>query len=154
MGGGITSLYAGKKKATLPGIFVSTGAMGVFLGTFLPINLPFSPLRLSILAILIIILIGWNTPPKISYEKAEPLKLLPPQRKQRMFLISFFILLSIFIRSFIGFIVTFPRKVGFVLGLIFTLGVMCGKAFGGVLADKFGFEKVGITSLALSSILL
>ncbi|MDR2189967.1 MAG: hypothetical protein LBP53_01965 [Candidatus Peribacteria bacterium] len=51
VGGGSIALQLGHKKATLPGIFVSTGAMGIFLGTFLPVNVPFSPLWLSILAI-------------------------------------------------------------------------------------------------------
>jgi FSR family fosmidomycin resistance protein-like MFS transporter len=50
--------------------------------------------------------------------------------------------------------VVFPWKIGFVLGFVFTLGVIFGKSFGWVLADKFGFGKVWITSLLISSFLL
>jgi FSR family fosmidomycin resistance protein-like MFS transporter len=128
--------------------------MGVFLGTFLPISFPFSPLWLGIPAMVMILLLWWNEVPKFHYEKAEPLSLLPSKKQQRILFICFFILLSIFIRSFIGFMVSFPWKVGFMLGLIFTLGVIFGKALGGVLADRFGLEKVGITSLVISAGLL
>ncbi|MDR2189966.1 MAG: hypothetical protein LBP53_01960 [Candidatus Peribacteria bacterium] len=92
--------------------------------------------------------------PTLHYEAAESFSALVPKKQHALVCISFFLLLSIFIRSFMGFMVTFPRKVGFLLGVVFTLSVMCGKAFGGVLADKFGFEKVGISSLAIASVLL
>jgi FSR family fosmidomycin resistance protein-like MFS transporter len=106
------------------------------------------------LALLTFAGIWWTKLPHLQYAQAAPLSTFSSTKQQRFFLICFFILLSIFIRSFIGFMVHFPRKTGFLLGFIFTFSVIFGKAFGGILADRFGFEKVGMGSLAISAVLL
>jgi FSR family fosmidomycin resistance protein-like MFS transporter len=120
VGGGLIALHLGKKKATLPGIFVSTGAMGVFLGTFLPVYTSFSPRYLLGLGVLTFLFLLITKLPSLQWEKAEVISSLKPSLQHRIFLICFFILLSIFIRSVIGFLVPFPRKSGFLLGFLFT----------------------------------
>ncbi|MDR2415513.1 MAG: hypothetical protein LBD75_02645 [Candidatus Peribacteria bacterium] len=120
VGGGMISLHLGKRKATLPGIFVSTGAMGVFLGTFLPVYTSFSLRYLVGLALLTFFFLLITKIPPLQQEKAETLPSQHSSIQYWIVLICFFILLSIFIRSVIGFLVPFPRKSGFLLGFLFT----------------------------------
>ncbi len=148
IGGATICLNITPKKATAPGIFVSPGAMGLFLGVLVG-KTGLMPLSYSIaLVILSIILIFITKTPKIDYQR----KVI--QKLKIFWLILTLILLSVVIRSFIGFMVVFPWKSKLILGIIFTLGVVFGKIFGGILADKFGLMKIGVSSLLISAFLL
>jgi FSR family fosmidomycin resistance protein-like MFS transporter len=63
--------------------------------------------------------------------------------------IAILLLLSIIIRSFVGFIVNYPWKV-WTLVIIFTIAIVLWKALWWVFADKFGWKKVWVISLLLS----
>ncbi|NTV31201.1 MFS transporter [candidate division WWE3 bacterium] len=60
------------------------------------------------------------------------------------------VLLSISIRSLVGSVLIFPWKTNIDLLIILTGAVVLGKGLGGILADKFGWVKIGVGSLALS----
>ncbi|MCX6748941.1 MAG: hypothetical protein NT076_05025 [Candidatus Pacearchaeota archaeon] len=148
IGGGTISLNITPKKATAPGIYVAPGAIGLFLGILIG-KKELLPIMFSIiLLILTLILVLVTAQPKIDYKQKQ-------LKKSNIFwLIVIFILLSVIIRSFIGFMIVFPWKSNLTLGILFILGVFLGKAFGGILGDKFGWMKVGVTSLLISAFLL
>lgn len=148
IGGGTISLNITPKKATAPGIYVAPGAIGLFLGVLIG-KQGLLPIIYSILLLIItFVLILITTKPKIDYQRRKI-------KKSNLFwLIIIFILLSVIIRSFIGFMIIFPWKSKLLLGIIFVIGVFLGKALGGVLGDKFGWLRVGVTSLLASAFLL
>lgn len=148
IGGGTISLNITPKKATAPGIYVAPGAIGLFLGVLmgkqglLPMVYPIILLFIAFILILI------TTKPKIDYQRRKI-------KKSNIFwLVIIFILLSVIIRSFVGFMIIFPWKSKLLLGIVFAMGVFLGKAFGGFLGDKFGWLRVGVASLLISSFLL
>lgn len=145
----VISLNLWERKATIPWIFVSTWAMWVFLGTYLPLNYELSLFYFLGLWLISLILILFTKSPELNYKKLDDSK-----NTKLLIIICFFILTCICIRSIIGFIVPFTWKQGFVLGFIFTIAVLLWKAFGWIFGDKFGFEKTWIVSLSISSILL
>jgi MFS transporter, FSR family, fosmidomycin resistance protein len=148
IGGGTISLNIIPKKATAPGIYVAPGAIGLFLGVLIGKKELF-PLTYSIfLLVLTLFLVLITNEPKIDYQRKQV-------KKSNIFwLIIIFILISVIIRSFIGFMIIFTWKSNFILSVIFVIGVFLGKALGGVLGDKFGWMKLGVTSLLISAFLL
>ena len=62
--------------------------------------------------------------------------------------------ISIVVRSIGGSAIVYTWKSTFILGLLYVISVVIGKAFGGLIADKFGLGKVAIVSLAISSLCL
>ena len=150
IGGGTISLNLTPKKAAAPGIFVAPGAVGLLIGILMGkggnfVSWPFI-IALSILAILILTI----KHPEIDYKK--------PQKQEdeiNYFLLIFILIfLSIIIRSFIGFIVSFPWKSDMNLLIILTAAVVLGKGLGGIFADKFGWIKTATITLLLSIPLL
>ncbi|MDR2640451.1 MAG: hypothetical protein LBC61_03935 [Candidatus Peribacteria bacterium] len=79
------------------------------------LNYNISLLYPSILAVFSITSIFLTKLPNFEIEKSKI------KKESLVFIICFFILLSILIRSFIGFMVVFPWKIGFLLGFIFTI---------------------------------
>jgi len=147
VGGGTISLNLTPKKATAPGIFVAPGALGLFVGTIIGKLGYFVKWEFILLIIFICIILFFTKIPKINYKQEKA--------KTNYFeLILLLLLVSIVIRSFIGLVLVFPWKTQLVLAVILTLSVVLGKAFGGILADKFGFKKIAVISLILSAPLL
>lgn len=64
------------------------------------------------------------------------------------------LLLSIAIRSLIGLALTFPWQANLELLASFTLAVVLGKGFGGILADRFGWINVSVPSLFIASLFI
>ena len=54
----------------------------------------------------------------------------------------------------VGTLLVLPWKTDFNLLLMLTSAVVLGKAFGGILADKFGWIKIAIPALIISAPLL
>jgi FSR family fosmidomycin resistance protein-like MFS transporter len=148
IGGGTISLNITPKKATAPGIYVAPGALGLFAGILIG-KQGLLPMGYSIILLLLTFgLILITATPKIDYRRRKT------ERTNIFWLIIIFILLSVIIRSFIGFMIIFPWKTNLILGIILVIGVFLGKAFGGILGDKFGWMRVGVTSLLISAFLL
>ena len=149
--GGVNIYALSNRKAFLNGLFVAPGALGIFLGTSFHTELivTYLPLILIIFSIVLLFLI----------QKKEINKELEKSKKgnfsnSTIAVIVALIGLSIIIRSIGGSAIIYTWKSRFVLGLIYTLSIVIGKAFGGLLADKFGFLKVVLLSLACSAICL
>lgn len=149
VGGGIDILNISDKKATLSGIFVSTGAIGIFLGGKLLLT-GFNGYYIVVLILLISsILLFWlysQIKGKVSNSKIKKIEL---GKNEWIAIICIFT--TVCIRSYVGMILSFTWKSSFVYALLAVLGVVIGKMLGGIIGDKIGFEKISI-SLLISAI--
>lgn len=148
--GGVNIYGMSKGKAFLNGLFVAPGALGIFLGTTFhdELIITYLPIFLIFVAITLLAFIQKQDPNK--EKKKKEIKL----NKSAIALIVILIGTSIIVRSIGGSAIVYTWKSGFVLGLIYTISIVIGKAFGGLLADKFGFLKVALIALACSTICL
>lgn len=148
LGGGITVLNLKPGNASLSGIYVSTGALGLLIGILSGKSLYFSvvPFAMLLIAASFIILrikrphIDYNFRAEVNFDKFS------------IVLICIFV--SIEIRSLVGFMLAYSWKSDVFLLIIFTAAVAMGKAFGGILGDRFGWSRVTICSLLISAPLL
>lgn len=149
--GGVNIFGLSDRKAFLNGLFVAPGALGIFLGTTFHDELivTYLPVILIIISIALLFLV----------QKRKIDKELEENRKGNFnnFSIALIVILigiSIIVRSIGGSAIIYTWKSGFALGVIYTISIVIGKAFGGLLADKFGLLKVALISLACSAICL
>lgn len=147
IGGGTIALSLGKKKATIPGIFVAPGALGLLVGLLIGKGGYFSVLPFLLIISLICILIYAIKLPEINYNN----QYVNPNYFEYALLL---LLLTITFRSVIGLVITLPWKTNLYLLILFTFGIFFGKALGGYLGDKFGWKNVSIFSLLISAPLL
>jgi len=149
VGAGLETLSLSRDRAGPLGLFVSPGAIGLFLGvlcgksTWIPLwALP------VILVVTAAALIGTGIPrcaPPLGCEGA----------KIRAIGVPLLMLLAVVVlRSYVGMSLTFPWKSEGRWALVLTLALAAGKAAGGYLADHFGFLRVAGGSLLLAAILL
>lgn len=149
--GGVNIYSLSDRKAFFNGLFVAPGALGIFLGTTFCDKLitTYLPLILIIISVVLLFLV----------QKPEIDKKLEENKKDNFnnFSIALIVILigiSIIVRSIGGSAVIYTWKRGFALGFIYAISIVIGKAFGGLLADKFGLLKVALISLACSAICL
>ena len=154
VGGGIDVLNISDRKATLPGIFVATGALGLYVGaqcnTLGWNRYPVTAVVLLLAAATLVWLyrkahgsfaIRNATPPILrDYPRAE-------------LIIAGCMLLTIGIRGGFGLVMNFTWKNGFRIGLITVCAVVLGKMLGGVVGDRLGWRRTTVISLALSAVL-
>ena len=151
VGGGSLVLSLKTRRATFIGIFVAPGALGLAVGSLLSISgidiyYWFFPLLLVIISLLIYFI---NTPNfNRTFEKSLSNNL------SYSILIIALIMLPITVRSLIGLSIDFPWKENKTLLFILVSSLALGKVFGGILADRFGLLRVGVSGLLISSPLL
>lgn len=149
--GGVNIYSISNRKAFLNGLFVAPGAMGIFLGTTFHNELFFTYLPIILIIISIVSLLfvqSYNVNDALNKMKKSKIKL------KNIMLIIVLIGISIVVRSIGGSAIKYTWKTGFVLGFIYTICVVLGKAFGGLIADKFGLSKVATIALAVSAMCL
>ena len=152
IGGGIDVLNISDRKATHSGIFVSTGALGIFLGSkaaaIKNINyiLVFLVAIMAILAALIFVLFKKN---RASVRNAQ---IVFPDLDLISYIIIVCLAMTVCLRSYVGLILNYEWKGNGILSLLFIFGVVFGKMLGGVFGDRFGFLKTSVISLSVSSI--
>jgi len=149
VGGGSLVLSLENRKATFSGLFVAPGGVGLALGTFFAAsrtNIYFMLFPI-VLIILAVVLCFVKTP---VLNRTNEGKVTPDYR----FLLVFLILIPIVIRSIISLSIEFPWKENQVLYIILVAAIALGKAFGGILIDRFGLIKVGVGGLLVSMPLL
>ena len=147
LGGGREVLLRSEARAAPSGLFVSTGAVGVWLGVWcarigrsglLP------PLCLLALASAALLLRSRNA--------AVGERFWPPARRSGGLLVSVALLtLTVVLRSWVGGQMDFPWKVGG-LSLLAVLCAAGGKALGGVFGDRLGWSRFGTLTLLLSAV--
>lgn len=142
VGGGLDTLNAGADRAGPLGLFVSPGALGVYLGgrwagsaTALPICM----LLLSAAIALLLVEQGpGSVPPAL------------PAGGFRLWGAVFCLFAVVVLRSYMGLAAALPWKAG--MGLTAVCAVALGKAAGGYLADRFGMLPTALASLGLSAL--
>lgn len=147
VGGGLAVLAESGDRAGPLGLFVSPGALGSFLGTWLgtsgagPLWLP--PVLLAGTALTLTRVKGQERTggpvPLPGMGAAAPLALL---------------LGVVVLRSWVGMSLTLPWKGTGHWALVLTVSLALGKAAGGYLADRFGPMRTAAVSLTLSAALL
>lgn len=152
IGGGADSLRSPKGRISRSGVFVSTGALGVALGTLYgksahaSIALPFALLCVSAALLALMARVPEHLPRRTLFRIASG---------RPFAAVLILALCSVAIRSFVGFTLPFGWKSGSVfLSLLPALAAFGGKAAGGFLADALGSRCVGVAALALSAPLL
>ena len=152
--GGLSVLNISQKHAGPSGIFIATGAIGVFLGTqsaqMERLQIAFSLLVLLFLCALITLVVQkvnkkyWNVH-NVSFDISE----LSFNTLLAIALLS----LVVALRSYVGMVMAFPWKSEMLLLVLSILGVFAGKALGGVVADRIGFRTTAIFSLIAAATL-
>ena len=161
VGAGMEVLHDSDSRFAPPGMFIATGAVGVFLGTtwgrqFLPLWNTFIIIMFMSAAVLIL----WSFLMKFIQEQDSNRLQASTSPKQSVHkksikisavccLLLFFV---VFIRSYYGGLTNYTWKTGFTLGLVFTLCVAGGKFCGGILADKIGIRKAVTLSLGAAGL--
>ena len=128
------------------GVFIASGAMGVFLGrnmayAFRQIfgTIMWIALALGVLLLLWMALRQW---------KHSVRSVLSRQRiSGKMLGLSLLLFLVVIIRSYYGFVAVYSWNHTFLTGLIFTGCVVAGKAVGGFAADRWGVTAASVISL-------
>jgi len=147
VGGGSLTLSIKNKTETMIGIFVAPGGIGLAFGAFWATsqkNLMLFPLALILLAFLLYFI---QTP---VFERKQAVRGTSYFR----LLIAVIILIPIAVRSLTGLSVEFPWKENQPLFVLLVSSIAVGKAFGGILADRFGLLKVGLGGFFLAAPLL
>ena len=152
--GGLSVLNISQKHAGPSGIFIATGAIGVFLGTQSAqmgrLQIAFSLLVLLFLCALITLVVQkvnkkyWNVH-NVSFDISG----LSFNTLLAIALLS----LVVALRSYVGMVMAFPWKSEMLLLVLSILGVFAGKALGGVVADRIGFRTTAIFSLIVAATL-
>jgi len=148
VGGGFVSLNLAPGKATLPGIYVAPGALGLTIGIMIGKNGGFLAWPFILLLLVSALLILGLPRPEFPAPRTLTGNL-------RWFETGIMLLLiSVVIRSLVGQSLVLPWKTDPTLLLALTMAVVLGKALGGILADRFGWSIVSLSGLALSAFLL
>jgi MFS transporter, FSR family, fosmidomycin resistance protein len=149
VGGGVISLNLDPSKAKYPGVYVSTGALGLFIGAILG-YLQVNPLIFVLGGIIVstglIFLIKNMNISKTKKFKEKKVNLIG--------IVLILLLVSVCMRSLVSYSLNLGWKSVFILGLLMTIAIFLGKFFGGILADKYGFMNVGLSGLIIAAPLL
>lgn len=140
VGGGYISLRITPQRATVPGLFVAPGSLGLLLGAILGTTGKLDPIVLLPIALVLCVLMALS--PVLA---AEPVPRRNSSSGRREFVLGC-ILLAIGIRSLLGFLLVFSWESQAVLLVVLTLATVAGKALGGVLADRWGWMQVAVGS--------
>lgn len=153
IGGGIDVLNESTDKPTLLGLFVSPGAIGIYLGTLLGGGNKVQEWLPIILLILIILAIGVATyADRHSFHSNNSPVFFPDTVTANLLLAMGCFFIVVCFRSYIGMVVQFPWKSIKILGILSVICVVFGKAAGGYIADKIGITKASYLSLGVGAI--
>ena len=169
-GGGVSVLGISRRRATLSGIYVSTGAFGVYLAPKLANRFALIYGWSNLVAIgttiicAVFLLFGHlgekNILNNFDVHYREQVKddsilntAYRDSKKSLVLIAAICMFVTVCFRSYTGTIMGFSWKGVPALGLLFTVGIVMGKMFGGILGDRFGWSRVTVGSLALSALL-
>ena len=155
VGAGIKILGDSGNRYAPPGMFIASGAMGVFLGStwgkrFIPLWYLFSALMLLCSVVLVFWCVRLK---KRAYRKPSPYQTLSCPKLYVLVPCITGIFFVVLIRSYYGGLTNYSWKSGFTISLIFSLCIAGGKFCGGILADLIGIRRAVLLSLGLAGIL-
>lgn len=154
IGGGIEVLNAGKEKPTLLGIFVSPGALGIYLGTLLGKQkaLPVIVAIIGLIVMLLLILFLQYIHSKSFRSDNTALSLQGLEIPWVLTAVGS-LLVVVILRSYIGMTGAFPWKSNALWAGLSVGAVVLGKLLGGVIAVPLGIRKTSILSLGMAAVL-
>ncbi len=163
LGNGLFHVGAGRRiikdsegKYAHSGIFISSGALGVFLGTYL--RQQYSRIMMIGLACVLafcagVLMIFYMQQKKekaadriAGLQRTED-SFTQLKREQFLSVPALMILLVVFLRSFYGHAVSYDWKNTFLRSFLFVVCIAAGKAAGGITADRTGVRTASIISL-------
>ena len=152
--GGLCVLTISQKHAGPSGIFIATGAIGVFLGTF---SAQYGRLQVafSLLVLLFLCASITRVVQKVNkkYWNIHNASFAIPEFSSRTLLAIFLLCFVVALRSYTGMVMAFPWKSEMLLLALSVFGVFVGKALGGMVADRIGFRTTAIFSLIAAATL-
>lgn len=168
VGCGIAVLRRSPGRAAMPGIYVSTGAFGVYLGPILASR--FGPFAWGVAAGILVMLgcafclartgrsfsgIEGVEIEGVEGEAEGRTEQRPPAGalSALMLMAASGLLITVLLRSYAGTIMSFSWRSAPILGLLFALGIVLGKMLGGVVGDRIGWMKTALISLLSSAVL-
>jgi FSR family fosmidomycin resistance protein-like MFS transporter len=151
VGGGAVSLLLAPGRASAPGLFVAPGALGIAIGAMIGRNGPVHP-------VLFLCLLGAAFTAMIFLKATKIRETVLSQSKPESFkwpvLIGALLLVSIMIRSLVGFSAGFPWHNDRTVLFLIVCAAFLGKALGGVISDRFGWLATALTVSLVSAPLL
>lgn len=144
VGGGLETISLSRGRAGVLGLFVSPGALGLYLGTVLgkiAALPPWIPAALALLSAAALFL--YQT------ERVCVKSDLRGRKRAALLLLLF---LVVVLRSCVGMLLEIPWKGEGHWALTVTFALVAGKAAGGILAQRFGAVRTAVISLLLSGI--
>lgn len=176
IGGGIISLRLTPGRATAPGLFVAPGSLGLLLGAILGQQSFFlasegdagcllqgslfasqaagcvmTCIGLAAIAVVVSALMAHMPVPADKEPRSAARSSLPSGRGE---IVLVLILGAIVVRSYMGFLVTFPWETQPWSLVAVTLAAVAGKALGGWWADHWGWRRVAIGASVCATPLL
>lgn len=146
IGAGSDILRMSMPKAALSGLFVSSGALGVWLAYKAEASV-----AIWLCPVLMLVASIWLFITDKSCKKEEKISKIRFEKPSAIVLLAVSCFaLTIVIRSLLGMIMNFSWKTVPMLSLVFVMAVAGGKALGGFLGDRFGYIKTAAISLAVS----
>lgn len=150
IGGGIDVLNISEHKAAPSGIFVSTGALGIFLGAKAAVSgftRYFLAVPLLLCATTVLILL--YTKIKGSVTNSAFVLTSP---KNCGLAAAVCLVMTVGIRSYVGMILAFDWKQNTLLAVLAISAVIGGKMLGGIIGDTIGFTRTALLSLSVAAV--
>lgn len=153
IGGGVDILNISQEKSSALGIFVSPGALGLYLGT-ISANTGGFPVFFVLLALVgsALIIFYSHRAQGGEYPSNSEFSLQSTTPHSRL-IAATCLFLVVCLRSHVGLTLNFPWKGIGSWGLILIGAVVLGKVAGGFAADRFGLIKTSVLSLSVATIL-
>lgn len=149
IGGGIDVLNLSGKRAAPSGIFVSTGALGIFLGAKQQVAV------FALRGIVPAVLIASAVALVFLYIKTRERRnrtLSIPDIDVKLIISVVCLFVTVCIRSYVGMILAYEWKSITALAVLSIIAVILGKMLGGIIGDKVGFIAVSVASLGVSAV--
>lgn len=146
LGGGQEVLLLSGAKAGPSGVFVASGAVGVWLGVFCARTGTVASMVPVPVMLVTACLLG-----RLGRREAEAARTWTGDAAAIPFLGAGLLTLTIVLRAWVGSQMAFPWKTG-MWGLAVVLAVAGGKALGGLLGDRFGWGRTGQFTLLLAAV--
>ena len=145
--GGVEVLGESEGRAAPSGAFISTGALGVFLGGQAAFGTwPGMPVLL--VALLVASAVCVLRAPTANAPGGLYLALPPTGR-----LAAILLAVTVALRSYVGMVMSFPWKAELVLAVLAVVAVAAGKATGGYVSDALGAPIASVVSLGGAAVL-
>ena len=152
VGAGAIAVSIRPERATAPGIFVAPGAVGLGLGIWIGRGGMFSPMPFVIALALVAVATWLHSAPAVLAGSVGPSAM--KARWRRRDLAVTLLLLSVAVRSYVGFTVGIPFRPEPAMAWALMSAAFFGKLFGGLIGDRIGWLKTAVGALLLSAPLI